>query len=158
MINEKKPVPSVTIEKETRICIVCNKEFMGFKNHVLCSDKCRKVRRNTQRDVFFEKHPDAMKAYNKNRVEANPDVWKKKWDSEREEIIEKLGGKCTVCPVTNIYHLHIDYIPTMRGTGKRHPRHKRWVLDHITDFRLLCANHHYELTLTGKIEGTNITQ
>ena len=25
-------------------------------------------------------------------------------------------------------------------------------------FRILCANHHYELTLTGKIEGTDIVQ
>ena len=46
----------------------------------------------------------------------------------------------------------------MIGTGFRHPRHKKWVLDNIKDFRLLCANHHYELTLSGKIKGTNIKQ
>jgi hypothetical protein len=54
--------------------------------------------------------------------------------------------------------LHVDYIPTMRGSKFRHPRHLRWVMDHIQDFRILCANHHYELTLTGQIEGTDITQ
>ena len=158
MIKEKTPVPSLSIEKQTRICVVCDKEFLGYLNHVLCSDVCRKVRRNSQKEKFFEDHPNAMKAYNKNRVSKDPDVWKKKWDSSREKIIDKLGGKCLVCNTTNIYHLHIDYIPTMRGTGKRHPRHERWVLDHLTDFRLLCANHHYELTLTGKIENTNLIQ
>lgn len=107
---------------------------------------------------FKEAHPDAMKGYNQTRKEKDPDVWKNKYRSERNEVIQKLGGKCLACNVSNPNWLHIDYIPTMIGTGYRHPRHKKWMLDNIKDFRLLCANHHYELTLTGKIEGSSITQ
>lgn len=109
-------------------------------------------------ETFKRKYPEAMKKYNENRKSKNPTVWKDRWNSDREEIIDKLGGKCVVCPVKNPLHLHIDYAPTMIGTGVRHPRHKAWVLRNIKDFRLLCANHHYELTLTGRIEGTKITQ
>jgi len=40
----------------------------------------------------------------------------------------------------------------------RHPRHLGFVMANLDAFRLLCANHHYELTLTGAIAGTDITQ
>jgi hypothetical protein len=34
----------------------------------------------------------------------------------------------------------------------------RFTLANLKLFRILCANHHYELTLTGKIVGTDIVQ
>lgn len=101
-----------------------------------------------------------MRQYNKNREAKNPTVWKDKVANERSKIIDALGGKCCVenCNVENKNWLHVDYIPTMIGTGFRHPRHFKWVMDNLSDFRLLCANHHYELTITGRIQGSTITQ
>jgi len=78
--------------------------------------------------------------------------------NRRLRILELLGGACVVCGATNPSWLHVDYIPTSRDLKYRHPRHYRYVADHVDDFRILCANHHYELTLTGRIEGTEITQ
>lgn len=146
--------------RSEKICVVCEEKFMGTIVQVTCSEKCRKIKNNRSIEKFHKNNPNMMKVYNKNRVNKNPDVWKEKWNSGREEIIIKLGGVCSVpeCNVTKHTWLHIDYIPTMIGSKYRHPRHKRWVLDNIKDFRLLCANHHYELTLTGEIEGTNIKQ
>ena len=99
-----------------------------------------------------------MIQYNKNRTEKNPTIWQEKTRKERLEIIALLGGSCVVCAANNPNWLHVDYIPTTRGKPYRHPRHLRFVREHMNEFRLLCANHHYELTLTGKIEGTDITQ
>lgn len=159
MISKKKDVPELKVKKE-KPCDICGSLFLGNSNYRYCSQSCRKVAQKNQQISFAKKNPDAMKGYNKKRIEKNSSAWRDKWDKERKEIILILGGKCCVqtCNVTNRYHLHIDYIPTMKGTGFRHPRHRRWVIDHIDSFRLLCANHHYELTLTGKIEGTKITQ
>jgi hypothetical protein len=155
MKHKNKPHMNIRYEKT---CIVCEQQFMGTIVQVTCSKECRKIRNNQSMQKFLREHPKAMQHYNETRKKKNPNVWKEKWNSDREEIIAALGGKCIVCPVSNISWLHIDYVPTMIGTGLRHPRHKRWVMDHLKDFRLICANHHYELTLTGKIEGTTITQ
>ncbi len=125
-----------------------------------CSKECRQTKDRASQLKFREANPNVMQKYNKTRVEKNPNVWRDKTGRERLKIIESLGSKCCVehCNVINPLHLHIDYIPTMIGTGFRHPRHKKWVLDNLKDFRLLCANHHYELTITGSIENTDITQ
>lgn len=150
-----------TIKDPNRICTICSETYCAVAPlQKTCSKECRRIKDNKHQQVFKENHPDAMKKYNENRVAKNPNVWKKKTSETRLEIVNKLGSQCCVenCEVTNPYHLHVDYIPTMIGTGFRHPRHKRWMLDNIKDFRLLCANHHYELTITGKIEGSIITQ
>ncbi len=99
-----------------------------------------------------------MRVYNANRVAKDPDTWRSKSRSERERIIAMLGGACVVCGVTNPYWLHVDFIPTTRQSKYRHPRHYAWVSKNRELFRVLCANHHYELTLTGRIEGSDITQ
>ncbi len=99
-----------------------------------------------------------MDQYNANRLAKNPGAWRDQARSGRLRVLAMLGGRCIVCGVTNPSWLHADYIPTSIGKKYRHPRGVAWVRDHIEDFRLLCANHHYELTLTGKIEGTDITQ
>ena len=78
--------------------------------------------------------------------------------ADRLAILELLGGQCVVCGTDNPSWLHADYIPTTRSLRFRHPRHLAFMREHIEDFRVLCANHHYELTLTGRIEGTDITQ
>lgn len=141
-------------------CEVCGKDYKGTIIQKYCSNPCQQISCRKQQKHFNNKNPDAMVQYNKNRVKRNPDVWRQKSKKDREDIISMLGGVCAVdkCNITKKEWLHADYIPTMNGTGLRHPRHKRWVLDHLEDFRLLCANHHYELTITGSIEGSNITQ
>lgn len=149
------------IKNPDRICIVCEKPYKAVAPlQKTCSIDCRRKKDRVHQIKFHYRNPDVMKKYNKNRLEKNPNFWIDKGRKEREEIIEKLGSKCCVhyCTVVNPIHLHIDYVPTMIGTGYRHPRHKKWVLDNLKDFRLLCANHHYELSITGSIENTDIKQ
>jgi hypothetical protein len=52
----------------------------------------------------------------------------------------------------------VDFIPITRELRYRHPRHYAFVSKQKELFRVLCANHHYELTLTGRIDGSDITQ
>ncbi len=102
--------------------------------------------------------PEAMKQYNANRAAKDPGVWRRKSGTERVRIVEMLGGRCVVCGAENPLWLHVDYIAGSRGLKYRHPRHIAYVNDHRNEFRILCANHHYELTLSGRIAGTDITQ
>ena len=145
-----------------RPCRLCGTVFSIMDRHSAnrryCSQACAK-RANTKRTLLWhEAHPDAMARYNKSRVAKEPGIWRAKHRQERVEAIRLLGGCCLVCGVENPNWLHIDYIPTTNGKPYRHPRHLKYIRDHATDFRLLCANHHYELTLTGTIAGTRITQ
>lgn len=158
-VKQKRHQP--TLKNKRRSCIICNSEYDAVAPmQKTCSVECRKVHYASNRKRFHAKNPDSMKVYNRNRKAKNPNVWKDKYHADRNAVIKRLGGKCCVrkCGVKNPLHLHIDYIPTMIGTGFRHPRHKKWMLDNIKDFRLICANHHYELTITGKIVGSKITQ
>lgn len=145
-----------------RHCLECGKEIRvisrGDNNRHCCSQKCSKKHYAKNTKLWIESHPDAMTKYNKTRTIKNPGVWREKHHQERSKIIELLGGVCVVCGVSNPNWLHVDYIETTRNKPYRHPRHLRYIQDHLIEFRLLCANHHYELTLTGKIEGTDITQ
>lgn len=150
-----------TLKDPERTCVVCGKSYIAVAPlQKTCSKECRVIHYKPRQLAFKEANPEAWKKYAANRVKADPMVWRNKRLRDRTVSINALGGKCCVehCEVTNPNWLHIDYIPTMHGTGYRHPRHKRWILDHLQDFRLLCANHHYELTITGKIEGTSIFQ
>lgn len=147
---------------KTRLCRLCGAEFKvitrGDCNRQYCSEACSK-RANTKRLAdWWNKHPGAMKRYNTTRVQKSPSVWREKCRAERLETIRLLGGHCIVCAVSNPNWLHVDYIPTTRNKPYRHPRHLAHIRKHLQEFRLLCANHHYELTLTGRIEGTAITQ
>lgn len=148
-----------TLKNPDRICVVCQRDYVAVSPlQKTCSLDCRKKLWDSNSKTFRGRNPHAMKEYNQNRLKKNPDAWKQKTQAERLEIIKLLGGKCIACGVSNTSWLHIDYVPTMKGTGFRHPRHKKWVIDNIKNFRILCANHHYELTITGKIQGTSITQ
>lgn len=155
MISKTKHKLTANVKTE-KICTVCDKVYLGTAVQKTCSDGCRKVKYQGYSKEWAEKHPGSMTKYNKTRKEKNPTVWRDKRRKERMEIITTLGGECIVCGNSNPLHLHADYIPTMVGKKRRHPCHKRWVLEHRADFRILCANHHYELTLSGKIEGTDI--
>jgi len=99
-----------------------------------------------------------MKRYNQNRKTKDPLVWKKQHRATRMKILNLLGAKCVVCGVENPLWLHVDFIPTQRNEQYRHPRHLAFVRRNPDLFRVLCANHHYELTLSGAIEGSDITQ
>lgn len=155
----KRELP--TIKNPNRICTICGSEYKAVAPlQKTCSKECRAKKDKKHQEVFHSNNPGIMKSYNQTRREKDPDVWKRKYRRDRIEIFNALGGKCCVekCKTRNPLHFHFDYIPTMIGTGYRHPRHKAWVLEHLSDFRLICANHHYELTITGQIEGSPITQ
>ena len=144
-----------------RSCKVCGEIFpinRGGQNRKYCSKACAKKASAKRTLKWHQENPEAMKKYNENRFVKVPGCWREKYRKERIESIELLGGKCVVCGVVNMNWLHIDYKPTTNGKPYRHPRHLKYIKENLKDFRLLCANHHYELTLTGKIEGSNITQ
>lgn len=148
-----------TLKNPDRVCTVCDKPYKAVAPlQKTCSKECRNIKNIRRNDSYGTKYTDRRDQYAKNRKKKNPDIWKDKNRKERMEIIEALGGECLACGHDNPLHLHIDYIPTMIGTGQRHPRHRRWMLDNLDKLRLLCANHHYELTTTGSIENTNIKQ
>ncbi len=145
-----------------RTCLQCGATFpvltRGDANRQHCSRVCAKKRYAKKIRTWQTEHPEAMKGYRKTQLAKNPGMYKDKARKDRLEAIRLLEGCCVVCGVTNTNWLHVDYIPTNKASPFRHPRHLRFVRDHLKDFRLLCANHHYELTLTGRIEGTEITQ
>lgn len=145
--------------RSCRQCAVAIKIESGKDgNRRYCSRTCSKKARDLQNAAWFAAHPEAMPVYNARRALRRPDGEKDRNESGRREIIKALGGACCVCGVTNVLWLEVDYKPTTRGKPFRHPRHRAFVLSHLNDFRLLCANHHRELTLTGQIDGTDIRQ
>lgn len=144
-----------------RECPVCKTIFpivKGGANRKYCSHKCSRKASKKQEKSWIENHPEARPGYNKTRLAKNPGMWVEKSRAERLAILRLLGGQCVVCSVDNANWLHVDYIPTTVGKPYRHPRHLKYIREHLSDFRLLCANHHYELTLTGQIEGSDIKQ
>ena len=147
---------------KTRLCRYCEKPFevngVRDANRQHCSRQCAKNHNAKSIRTWQLENPKAMKRYREARQQKIPGLWKKKWRSERLANIELLGGACAACGVTNPAWLHIDFIPTQKGEKYRHPRHAAFIRRHPELFRLLCANHHYELTLTGQIEGSDITQ
>lgn len=145
-----------------RTCQECGKVFQvetrADAARKYCSQQCTKRHHTKSTKGWVEDHAGINKVYAKNRVIKDPLAWKKHANKQRQLILDLLGGQCIVCNATNPNWLHVDYIPTTRGVPHRHPRHFAYISKHKNDFRLLCANHHYELTLTGAIEGTDITQ
>ena len=145
-----------------RQCRHCGKEFevreRADANRRHCSKECAKSHNAKRVKGWQAENPGAMKLYNATRLAKNPGAWQEKSRMERQRIIALLGGACVVCGVTNPHWLHVDFIPTTRDLRHRHPRHYAYVSKHLDLFRVLCANHHYELTLTGRIEGSDITQ
>lgn len=150
--------------KKSRDCAVCSKPFQlksaADANRKYCSQKCSKKAYAKQIDTWKIEHSAETKQYMHERTAREVASGKEKTrrQLDRLESIKLLGGECIVCGATNPNWLHIDYIPTTRNMPFRHPRHIRFIREHLSEFRLLCANHHYELTLTGKIDGTDITQ
>lgn len=147
---------------KSRTCRHCNTAFEVRErrdaNRQHCSKQCAKNTNTKNVRSWKNARPGYMGQYNRNRIAKNPGAYRDSWRKQRAETIALLGGGCVVCGVTNQNWLHVDYIPTTRNEPFRHPRHLRWIRDNASKFRLLCANHHYELTLTGQIAGTNITQ
>ncbi len=141
-----------------RACKECRKIFQivsrSDANRRYCSQKCAKRAYTKQQSTWHFEHQDKMREYSHTYSRRNPEAWA----NRRLKTIAFLGGACIVCGATNPNWLHIDFKPTTRGSQFRHPRHFAYISQHVDQFRLLCANHHYELTLTGYIEGTDITQ
>lgn len=127
-------------------------------NRQYCSQACSKLAQRKGSKVWLRLHPEKQAEYTANRLSKNKDYWRDQGRSERKRILEMLGGKCIVCGVANPSWLHVDYVPTTRNERFRHSRAPKFVSANLNLFRILCANHHYELTLTGKIEGTDIVQ
>lgn len=147
---------------KTRACRHCGAEFWirerADANRQHCSKQCAKRANTKNIKGWLADNPDAMRRYNQTRLEKNPGAWREKSRADRVASLVLLGGQCVVCGIDNSRWLHIDFIPTTRDLRFRHPRHLAYIRAHPDQFRVLCANHHYELTLTGTIEGTAITQ
>lgn len=153
---------SAWVAEKSRLCRQCGKAFSlksaADANRQHCSKACSKKAVQKSTLAFYERNPRYMDRVHKERIIKHPGMWREKHRNERLQAIELLGKACVVCGVTNPSWLHVDYKPTTNGKPYRHPRHLKYISEHVSDFRLLCANHHYELTLTGKIAGTTITQ
>jgi hypothetical protein len=147
---------------KTRICRHCGDEFavngIGDANRQHCSKECAKNHSAKRIKAWAGEHPETRKVYRDNQIAKDPAYNRRRWQHRRGQIIDLLGGQCVVCGVSNPSWLHVDFIPTGRESRYRHPRHYKYVSENLALFRILCANHHYELTLTGAIEGTSITQ
>lgn len=145
-----------------RSCRQCGTGFKVITRHdanrQYCSNACSKRGHMKSQQRYWERNPEEWRLYNARALEKNPERWRDKLCREREASLDLLGKRCVVCGVDNPWWLHIDYIPTTRGKPFRHPRGPAFIRRNLADFRLLCANHHYELTLTGRIQGTTITQ
>ncbi len=145
-----------------RKCKSCQTKFVVSQradaNRQYCSQACSKLAWRKGSVVWLRKHPEKRKEYSTARKKRNPEIWRDKARVQRQETLRLLGGKCLVCGVSNPSWLHVDYIPTCKNDRYRHSKTLRFISDNLTLFRLLCANHHYELTLTGKIEGTDVVQ
>lgn len=153
---------SVWAQTKSRECRLCGTPFplrsASDAARQYCSQKCSKRANSKRIRAWQSERPEKMKEYRENQLAKNPNHNRERWEERRGRILALLGGECVVCGVTNPYWLHVDFIPTTRNSPYRHPRHYKYVSEHQDLFRLLCANHHYELTLTGRIEGTLITQ
>jgi len=147
---------------KTRQCRHCGQDFQvnGVRdaNRQHCSKECAKNHNAKKIRAWVAEHPEARKVYRSNQLAKDPEYERRRWQNRRGRIIDLLGGTCVVCGVSNPHWLHVDFIPTGRNSQFRHPRHYKYVSEHTELFRILCANHHYELTLTGQIEGSDITQ
>lgn len=145
-----------------RKCRCCEKPFVVSEradaNRQYCSQACARLAARKGSVVWLRLHPEKHAEYSRNAKNKNPHVWRDRRRRDRATILEILGGKCLVCGVDNPSWLHVDYIPTTKNERYRHSRTLKFVRANITLFRVLCANHHYELTLTGRIDGTDIVQ
>lgn len=146
----------------SRKCRVCDAAVViakpGDANRRYCSQRCAKKAYAKGIGIWRELNKGKAKDYQAQRIKKNADAWKEQARSERRRILQALGGACIVCGVSNPSWLHVDYVPTTRNEQYRHSRTLKFTMENLRLFRILCANHHYELTLTGKIEGTPIVQ
>lgn len=141
----------------------CGKSFElppGGNARKYCSKECSKNASAKRVKMWNEENltTERTRAYREKYLSKNPTVDSERKKRDRLEILAALGGACEACGVTKTVWLHVDFKPTCRDLQYRHARHKAYVLANLDKFRILCANHHYELTLTGTIEGTDITQ
>jgi len=145
-----------------RKCPVCGGSFTckdrSDSNRKYCSQNCSRKASNKGIKKWMHLHPEKLKEYRTNQILKNPKYNALVRRAQRAKILEMLGGKCVVCGVDNPNWLHVDYIPTTRNEQFRHPRTLTFTRKNPHLFRILCANHHYELTLTGRIDGTEISQ
>lgn len=127
-------------------------------NRQYCGKRCAKEASRKGSQTWHRLHPESSAATRKKRKKKDPHFERDKRRLDRAKILEMLGGGCVVCGTDNPSWLHVDYIPTCRDERHRHSRTLRFVSANVRLFRVLCANHHYELSITGKIEGTDIVQ
>jgi hypothetical protein len=139
-----------------RACAFCGTAFplrdLSDSNRRYCSRQCAKNASAKKVAQWKLDHPGYMEPYNARRLAKNPGAWVEKSRANRAEALRLLGGKCVVCGVSNPAWLHIDFVPGSKGLRYRHSRGIAFVRRNLSFFRILCANHHYELTLTGRIE------
>ena len=145
-----------------RTCRACKKPFVVSEradaNRQYCGRACATEAARKGSKTWINLHPEKRSEYSQNEKRKNPHVWRDRRRADRTEILNLLGGKCLACGTNNPLWLHVDYVPTCKNERHRHSTTLKFVRANLSLFRVLCANHHYELTLTGKIEGTDIGQ
>lgn len=110
-----------------KICSFCKKSFSTNKRlKVFCKKLCGK------------------RASTKRRLE----IW-------RIQVIEKLGGKCTGCGISDIDVLQFDHILPIKETGEKRIRNRLALFgailkNKLINIQLLCANCHMKKT-NGKV-------
>lgn len=145
-----------------KTCRHCGENFLASGpaecNRQYCSKRCARSHVEKRVAGWSKANAAGIQTRKRERIAKIPGFHAEKAKEKRAAVLALLGGRCVVCAVDNPSWLHVDYIPGTRGSRHRHPRHLAFVRSHHTEFRILCANHHYELTLTGRIEGTEIGQ
>lgn len=127
-------------------------------NRRYCTRRCSRLSNRENIAAWVAAHPGCSERYNRTRLQKKPTAYIDQRRKDRAETIALLGGACVVCGETYWPFLEIDYIPTTRGKPHRHSRGHKFMRDNAKDFRVLCANHHRELSTTGRIAGTEIVQ
>lgn len=84
------------------------------------------------------------KEYAKNYYQKNKEKIRKQYRKERNEIIQKLGGKCQRCGSKNELHIH-HKTKTLKGAGRGQLRRLRDWKRNINKLGLFCKKCHLEL-------------
>ena len=106
-------------------CLQCGKAAKGLR---FCGPACQRSYWNDRDDVF--------------RTVRRRSRWKQK-----QELLQRLGGKCVTCGIADIRVLDIDHIDASKKTKpdlKKYPSYIRFALweKDMGNLQILCANCH----------------
>ena len=80
------------------------------------------------------------------------DYMKRRWEKRRASAIEKLGGKCNVCGVTDGLEFdHIDPGTKVMSIARASSRSEAFFWEEVDKCQLLCKMHHEIKTAQDRI-------